>query len=632
MNVSQLVDNLTQQGVKLWVDRDKLGIRSPAAVLTPQLKFELTTHKAEIVDYLQKRESARPQTRSQGLSLTTIGRLISGVDLDSLTNLKSPIVDPQLMAQQLTVTFRPLPAGYQNDTVARFRSELKDKLRQYGVTIKPWQQATKDFYYRINFPWFNWKYKIKTRVVKSGVHAVIDVERPTSIVTKAKNALAEMIYQFYARFIARGQKISIPKIAQLIGWAEESVAKYIEDPTNTQAIVLTDLDRDFTSPHISYQEKINIGINTLIRTFSEIVIGVGDRSISILNMNLSDSLFDKQEIDKFVRKSLIPKIFVPIAPLLMSRFELGEYQPAKSDYAAKLVQLSRALANTGLFPPGFKLSQAVARKSYRDIVDIIVNGRTGVSYGFVAYVEPPQYIGEREISETQWSELLPVEGINYDEVRQNQIGRRYLKTQILSQIGLRKQVPQTDLTVGQTVYKQIPDLWLISSRSGSNKTNLNLETDLVRIGLTNKLLLQLPQGIDLAKTDIKPSYDIYVMLAIALSTALYTPELVSNGAPIVHFHGYPSADWFQENEYYFGVENPSVPCGTYESGVFNYIGIGKIGDRSDGEIALASLIEPDHGTNIIASDMNYLIERLKAGCQQQQIELGGKYFSSLLNA
>ncbi len=610
MNVSKLVDNLVQQGVELWVNEDKLGIRSPTGVLTPELKLELTTHKTQIVDYLQEPE--QDFATSQGLSVATIGLLIGGCDQNSLTGIKSPIIDPQIMAQKLTVTFRPLPKGYRNDTIIKFRSELKDKLRQQGVTVKTWQQATKDFYYQIALPWINWKPQIKTRVVKSQIHAVIDVDRPASLVTKAKNAIAESIYQLYSRFVARGQKMSIAKIARLIGWAEESVAKYIENPTTTQAIVLSDLDQDFINLQ-SYQEKIDIGINTLIRTFSEIVIGVSDRQISILNMNLSDSLFAKKEFDKFVGKSLIPKIFVPIAPLLMSRFEVGKYQPAKSDHAVKLVELGHSLADTGLFPPGFKLSQAIARKSYRDIVDTIVNGRTGVSYGFVAYVEPPQYVGDREISAAEWAKLLPVEGLCSDEVRQNHLGRRYLKTRLKT----------------QTLYQQIPDIWLVSSRSGSNKTNLNLETDIVRIGLTNKLLLQLPQGVDLAKADIKPSYDIYVMLAIALSTALYTPELVSNGAPLVHFHGYPSADWFRENEYYFGVEHPSVPCGTYESGVFNYLGISKIGDRAEQKIALASLIEPDHGTNIIASDMNYLIERLKTGCQQKQIELGGKYFSSL---
>lgn len=620
MNISKLIDNFARQGIDLWVDGDKLGIRCPTGVLTSQLKSELTTYKTEIIECLQEREKENDSlsnssnlTRSQGLSVATIGSLINGSGKNSLTGFKSPIIDPQLMARQLTVTFRPLPKGYKNEHIIKFRSELENKLKQYGVTVKTWQQATKDFYYEIAVPFLNWKPKIKTRVVRGQIHAVIDVDRPASKITKVKNEIAEIVYRFYSRSIAKSQKISVPQIARIIGWAEESVAKYLEDPTNTQVIVITDLDRDFIDPQISYQEKIDIGINTLIRTFSEIVIGVSDRQISILNMNLSDSLFPKQELDKFVSKSLIPKIFVPIAPLLMSRFEVGEYQPAKSDYAANLVKLGRALVDTGLFPPGFKLSQAIARQSYRDIVDTIVNGRTGVSYGFVAYVEPPQYIGDRKISAAEWMNLSSIEGFSNDEVRQNHLGRRYLKTQVKA----------------RTVYKQIPDIWLVSSRSGSNKTNLNLATDVLRIGLTDRLLLQLPQGSNANKTDLKPSYDIYVMLAIALSTALYTPELVENGAPIVHFHGYPSLDWFGEHEYYFGVEHPSVPCGTYESGVFNYIGIGKIGDLALDKIALASLIEPDHGTNIIASDMNYLIERLTAGCQQRQIELGGKYFSSL---
>jgi hypothetical protein len=131
--------------------------------------------------------------------------------------------------------------------------------------------------------------------------------------------------------------------------------------------------------------------------------------------------------------------------------------------------------------------------------------------------------------------------------------------------------------------------------------------------------------------DIKPSYDIYVMLAISLAAALYTPELIKNGAPIVHFHGYPSFDWFQDNEYCVGMNNPSVPCGTYESGVFNFLGIADLGDQIINDVNLISLVEPDHGTNFIASDLEYLVNRLKAGCVTGQIELGGKNFPSLKN-
>ncbi|NEP18379.1 MAG: non-ribosomal peptide synthase, partial [Leptolyngbya sp. SIO4C1] len=334
-----------------------------------------------------------------------------------------------------------------------------------------------------------------------------------------------------------------------------------------------------------------------------------------LNMNLSDAVFPRSQIETFVNKSLIPKVFVPILPLPLSRFELGQYAPQASDYAARLVKLGQALAETGLFPPGFQLAQVIPRRSYRDIVDLLVNGRTGVSYGFVAYLEPPQYLGEIEISAADWAGLTAVEGYSAEELRQNAQGRRYLRL------------------VGETGeagdrYRQIPDVWLVSSRSGANKTDLDQSRDVLRVGLTTQLILQLPAGLAVGTADIKPSYDIYVMVAIALAAALYLPHLVEAGAPLVHFHGYPAADWFTEQAAWAGVENPSVPCGTYESGAFNFLNIARLRDRAD--LRLAALIEPDHGTNILADDLDYLLERLQTGCQQGQVELGGKQFSSLL--
>jgi hypothetical protein len=301
-------------------------------------------------------------------------------------------------------------------------------------------------------------------------------------------------------------------------------------------------------------------------------------------------------------------------PLPLSRFEVGQYNPTQSNYASKLVQMGKELADTNLLPSGFKIDDVIKRKSHRDIVDWMANGRTGVSYGFVAYAEPPQYIGASELAEWEWNNLSPVDGFSSDELRKNYIGRRYIKTKIADKIA----------------YKQLPDIWIVSSRSGSNKTALNLETDVLRIGLQDKLLLQLPTGIDPNAGDIKPSYDLYVMVAIALAAALYAPHLIQQGMPMVHFHGYPAMQWFEANhEYCAGVHNPSVPCGTYESGVFNFLGIQNLVNQYGDTIALAGLVEPDHGINIIASDLSYLIARLKFGVAENKIELGGKHFSSL---
>lgn len=615
MNTSELLEKLTQHGVQVSVDNDKLSVRSPKGVVTPELRAELALRKAEILELLREKDGFPPassQDCGQGVSLSTIGCLIGGF-LEDTSNYKPPTVDPAIMAQKLSVTFKPVPNSYTDQAILQFKEELEHQLWEYKVKVIPWEQATTEFQYKIQIPFTKWKKKFTTKVVKAGISAVIDVEQPASLAQKIKTFVAEKLYQAYSYFILKQKKISVSRIAKFIGWAEEGAAKYIEDPTNTQVIVLTKLDEQFIDPQLPYQRKIEIGLNTLVRTFSELVIGVSQEKVSILNMNLSDSVYPRHEINRFILNSLIPKIFIPIMPLPLSKFKIESYDPNESVYAKKLVSLGKRLEGTGLFPPGCQLSNAIKRKSHRDIVNVIVDGRTGVSYGFVAYLESPQYIGAQEITAKEWEHLSIIDGFPQDEIRQNEIGRYYIR-----------------LRIGDTfTYKQIPDLWLVSSRSGSNKTNLNLEYDVIRIGLKKKLLLQFPQEVDPEQLDIKPSYDVYVMLAIALSAALYTPELVQNGAPIVHFHGYPSADWFQPNEYFVGVENPSVPCGTYESGIFNFLGISRLATQSRGAITLASLIEPDHGTNIIASDLDYLVERLKSGCQTKQIELGGKHFASL---
>lgn len=616
MNATELLEQLNQQGVRLWVDKDKLNIRSPKGVITPEIEAELAIRKAEILDLLQEMDIATKSASiplSQGLSLQTIGRLISGFVGESPAGYQPPIINPKVMAQNLSVTFRPLPRGYKNEAIIKFRQELVNKLKDYGVKVLTWEEATAEFRYNITLPVINWNQSLKMRGVKSEVDAVIDIERPNSLLGKLGIFLAETLYAIYQRWLLKNHEMSVVKIARLSSWAEDHAAKYVEDPTNTQVIIITELDQKFVDPRLPYQDKINIGINTLVKTFSQIVIGVSSEKISILNMNLSDSIYAKDKIDDFVLKSLIPKIFVPIAPLLLSRFQVGQYNPHESNYAVKLVKLGQELASTGLFPPGFKLSEVIKRQSHRDIVNVIVNGRTGVSYGFVAYAEPPHYVGAPEITANEWETLLFVEGFSSNELRQNQQGRRFIKT----------------IIAGESVFKQIPDIWLVSSRSGSNKTDLHLESDVIRIGLQEKLYLQLPTGVQPQIVDIKPSYDIYVMLAITLAAALYTPELIKDGAPMVHFHGYPAFDWFKPNEYYVGVDNPSVPCGTYESGVLNFLGISNFANQQISNMNLISLVEPDHGTNFIAHDGEYLVERLKAGCVDQTIELGGKHFASL---
>jgi TubC N-terminal docking domain len=82
MNVSGLIDQLTQQGVQVWADDGKLKIQSPKGVMTSELQSELVARKAEILEFLLQKNSPTETCLPghQGLSLQTIGRLIGGAE------------------------------------------------------------------------------------------------------------------------------------------------------------------------------------------------------------------------------------------------------------------------------------------------------------------------------------------------------------------------------------------------------------------------------------------------------------------------------------------------------------------------------------------------------------------------
>jgi hypothetical protein len=525
----------------------------------------------------------------------------------SLTGMppQKELVNPRMpseMAKRVRVTFRPLPKDFGNHVIIRFREKLEQKLREHGVQLIPWDEAAE-------VPPGIVSKILRTRKVKSSIHAVVDVKREYSLTRNLLSALAEKIY-----VRTRKPERSVMEILKISGWADDFTARCVQDPFNTQIITLMPLEPEFADGNTAYDRKIALGLKNLITTMSEIVMGIAPDRFSLVNMNLSDSIYRNEELDEFVLNSLIPKIYAPIKPPVLTRFKKGEYDPSHSVFAKQLADLGRLVEPTSLFPQGSKFSEKITRLSHRDVVEKILEGRTGVSYGFIAIAEAPKYEGPVTVTKEEWSTFARVESVNDDNVRENKEGRWYVKT-VMS---------------GKEIYQQVPDIWIVTSRSGSNKTNLDPETDVVRIGLIKgKLSLETPRGVDLHRRDIRPSFDTYVILAQAIAAALYTPELIKNGLPILHFHGYPDPTWFTESEYFAGARNPSLPCGTVEAALLNYSAIYEIADRNGDKIKMLCLVESDHGVNILGLDRDYLVKRLSEGVDQGHILLGGKYLPKL---
>lgn len=534
------------------------------------------------------------------LDLRTIAALAGMPKIKNLVNPKNPTE----MSERVTVTFKPIPKNYPDTEISAYRERLRNSLLSNGVNVISWEDATiEDASYGI------FSKLMGLRSVRRKVNAVIDVKKKLSPLRWFLSKIAENIYR-----LARKDSLSVSGILKISGWADDFTVGYLQDPYNTQVITIISLDPEFENEDTTYDEKISIGLKNLITNMSEIVIGVSHSKFGITNMNLSDSIYTHGQLDDFVLYSLIPKIYAPIKPPVLTRFAVSEYDPQEFEYARKLSALGADLKSTDLFPEGSKFSDAIKRLSHRDVANKILDGRTGVSYGFIALAEPPGYDGDKYIDENRWNSLQEIPNYNPDEVRAASNDRWYVKT----------------LLGDETVYQQVPDIWIVTSRSGCDKTNLNPDSDIVRIGLVKgKLHLEIPRGVDLGRKDIRPSFDTYVILAQALSSALYAPSMIEKEMSILHFHGYPDPCWFGVSEHHAGARNPSLPCGTVEAALLNYSAVYETATKNGSDIKLLCLVESDHGVNVLGPDREYLVQRLLAGSSEGHILLGGKYLPML---
>ena len=534
------------------------------------------------------------------LDLRTIAALAGMPKIKNLVNPKNPTE----MSERVTVTFKPIPKNYPDTEISAYRERLRNSLLSNGVNVISWEDATiEDASYGM------FSKLMGLRSVRRKVNAVIDVKKKLSPLRWFLSKIAENIYRF-----VRKDTLSVSSILKISGWADDFTVGYLQDPYNTQVITIMSLDPEFENEDTTYERKISLGLKNLITNMSEIVIGVSHGNFAIINMNLSDSIYTHDRLDDFVLYSLIPKIYAPIKPPVLTRFSVSEYDPKEFEYAQKLSALGADLKSTDLFPAGSKFVDAIKRLSHRDVANKILDGRTGVSYGFIALAEPPGYVGEKYVDENMWNSLQEIPNYNPDEVRTASNDRWYVKT-----------------VLGDgTVYQQVPDIWIVTSRSGCDKTNLNPDSDIVRIGLVKgKLHLEIPRGVDLGRKDIRPSFDTYVILAQALSSALYAPCLIEKEMSILHFHGYPDPCWFGVSEHHAGARNPSLPCGTVEAALLNYSAVYETATKNGSDIKLLCLVESDHGVNVLGPDREYLVQRLLAGSSEGHILLGGKYLPML---
>ena len=58
MSITQLIADLSQQGVRLWLDGEQVRFRAPQGAMSSQLKAQLAERKDELREFLRQVQSS----------------------------------------------------------------------------------------------------------------------------------------------------------------------------------------------------------------------------------------------------------------------------------------------------------------------------------------------------------------------------------------------------------------------------------------------------------------------------------------------------------------------------------------------------------------------------------------------
>ncbi len=337
----------------------------------------------------------------------------------------------------------------------------------------------------------------------------------------------------------------------------------------------------------SPQQRLDAIVGRLARDMVHILVYVTDRSWTICTMNGGVVTFDTQyPLQGDVRDTLVPKLTAQVVPPRAEDLDImqGELNTGTAEFevvATDFMQCSALWSNNvSLLTHTSTIGLDYRSAFYQRIVARYLDQRSGMSYGFFAS-QRPVVVQPARLS--AGAGLIPV----------------YLQ--------------------GGEYFVPVPQISVITTRSGCRKNHLDPKNDLVEIGLMfregkGRAWLKTPAG-NSPETVAKPSFDTLTILAHALGNALvasilmtlnpksdFPSHLARFGASMTHWHDYPSSFQLPEGYFLHGESNPPVACSTPQSAAYSLLG--KIdalevaleqGAEYRGDIH----VEPNHGTNIM---------------------------------
>ncbi|NTV44190.1 MAG: hypothetical protein HGA67_00635 [Candidatus Yonathbacteria bacterium] len=497
---------------------------------------------------------------------------------------------PEEMADKLNITFYPYEENAVSQNVQTFADLLKKTLYELKANIVPYEESLE----RVSV------YRRLRRVVRIIMNDAwylcfrLVGKKPTTPfigISVIKSALRPMRIKAGISVIALGEQTTgnLP-MDNTSSFRRSSVITIVDRPENIKK------DTEF-------QEHFNTAMHLFAYHMTNIVLAVDTDEWIIYNFNASHPVYRiNDRFKERVLSGLVPKIVAPIRPYRFSEFSVRQnaFDPHDTEHERliyDLVDSGSLLEKTGLYPPGKKMEELPFRnKFYEWIGKIHLDNRNGMSYGFLALQMPVtlSHVMPRDEAEKFFKDtILPSEGHFFFE------GHMYLAFRLHD----------------KTLYMKVPEVWVLSQRSGCDKTHMNPEKDIVKMGLVDGVMYLLsPQGLVLTK-EYKPSFDTKVILAHAVGNAIvasvsafegvdesFVDMLKERGAAIAHWHGYINPSAIPKGWSVHGIGNPHVACSSPQSAIYAFSGKIHVflerftsGNEYKGDIH----IEPHHGTNIV---------------------------------
>ena len=347
------------------------------------------------------------------------------------------VLTPLEMADRMNVTFFPYINDDTSDKIKVFSEKLKKVFDELKVNIVPFNLSlgkiplskTLKSCFKICINNFLYGFRSIFRLPQKSIYFSFQSIKYVFKRTKVKKGISIIVLG--------EQKLSNMPMQYITSFKDNSVISILDFPKKITADTI-------------FEEHFDTAMDLFVHNMSNIILGVTDKKWILYNFNGSHPVYPiDNNLKKYVLGALVPKVVAPIRPYKLEEFILSDKKFATDDkihapIMDDLVVGAKKFAGTNLYPKGKKIDDLPFRNEFfKWVGKLHLDHRNGMSFGFMAHQLPGR--PGKLVETTKMKEFFINENGNYC-VTFPFTHKRYLL--------------------------EVPAVWVISQKSGSNKTEI----------------------------------------------------------------------------------------------------------------------------------------------------------------